>query len=197
MNEALETPVSEPTTPEPEATPTSLITAPVETQAEPEAVAEPAAPLTAEDITVPEGFEVDEALRDSLLETMNNADLSAKDRTAALIDLHTKALTQASEMASKQWDDLQEQWQNEAKADPVIGGQKLPQAIASISKLVTEYGTPELAQVFEMTGAGNNPHMIKFLYNVAAKMTEGGFSPGSPAGGDTTAAQRMFPSMKG
>ena len=201
MSETPETISSESTTPAPEPeAPKSLITAEVTTEETTETVetpVEPVVPLIAEDLALPEGFEFDETLRDELLSTMNNADLSAKDRATALIDLHTKALTQASEAASQAWDSLQEQWQNEVKADPEIGGTKLQPALASISKLVSEYGSTELADVFNLTGAGNNPHMIKFLSNIAAKMTEGGFAPGSPAGGESSAAQRMFPSMKG
>lgn len=197
MSEENVTPPSAEPTPEPEATPTpSLITegAP-EPTAEPEVEA-PAewTPLTAEDIVLPEGVTVAEDLRDEFLSVMNNRELSPKDQMQSLIDLQMRAAQAASEASSQAWTDMQTTWQDEVRAD--LGDNLVP-TVGRIQKLVSEFGSPELTSVFDLTGAGNNLHVIKFLDKIATQLTEGGPVTGSPAASEATAAQKLFPSMKG
>jgi hypothetical protein len=154
--------------------------------------------LTAADITFPEGLEVNETLRDEALAIVNNRELSPKDQLQGLIDLQAKVAKEASETISKTWEDTQKAWQDEVKADPTIGGDKLPTTLAAVNKLVTEYGDDKLVEAFALTGAGNNVHVIRFLNNVAGKLLEGKPVLGaSPTGQEGDAASRMFPSMKG
>lgn len=154
-------------------------------------------PLAAEDITFAEGMEIPDATRDELLGIFNNQELDAKGRAQALIDLHTAQLQAASEASSQAWDSLQDQWQSDVRADPDVGGAKMQPVIDRVGRLVKEYGTDQLHEVFDMTGAGNNVHVIKFLNNIAMKLTEGEPKPGAPATAPGTAASRLFPSMKG
>lgn len=153
-------------------------------------------PLTAEDITFPDDFTVDETYRDEFLAAINNQELSAKERSQALTDLYVKAATAASEASSKAFADTQTAWQNEVKADPTVGGDKLTPTLSAISKLTTEYGSPELLEVFAATGAGNSLHVIKFLNNIANVLNEGKVVQGQPSSVETSAAERLFPSMK-
>lgn len=155
-------------------------------------------PLTASDITFPEGIEVNEAVRDEALAIVNNRELSPKDQLQGLINLQAKLAEEASEGISKTWEDTQKAWQDEVKADPTIGGDKLPTTLAAVNKLVTEYGSNELVEAFALTGAGNNVHVIRFLNSIAGKLLEGGVvSATAPVNQAGDAASRMFPSMKG
>jgi 2-oxoglutarate dehydrogenase complex dehydrogenase (E1) component-like enzyme len=156
-------------------------------------------PLTVESLTLPEGFELQPEMASEFLEILNG-DQSPQDRANALIALHGKTLTEASEASSKLWEEMQTTWKDEVKADPDIGGAKLQPAITNIQKLIDEYGTSDLKDVFALTGAGNNIHIIKFLNKVANVLTEGKlFTAGSPAGANDpdAVAKRLFPSMKG
>ncbi len=164
---------------------------------EPPAAAEP---LTLENLTIPEGFEVQPELSTKFLEILNDGKMSLQDRANALLALHGETLNAASEAGSKAWEDMQTEWKDEAKADTEIGGAKLQPTIDNIGKLINEFGNDDLRNVFNLTGAGNNVHMIKFLNKIADVLTEGKFfKAGSPAGGDDpdAGAKRMFPSMKG
>lgn len=153
-------------------------------------------PLTAEDITFPEGVEVNETLRDEALALFNNRELSPKDQLQGLVDLQAKLAKEASGAISETWENTQKEWQNEVKADPTIGGDKLPVTLTAVNKLVSEYGSPELVEVFEATGAGNNVHVIKFLNTVAGHLTEGKpITPTGPTSAEGTAAERLFPNM--
>lgn len=160
--------------------------------------AEEVVPLTADDITIPDGYSVDDELRDEFLGVLNNRELSPKEQGQALIDLQLKAVQKASETSSAAWTEMQTQWKGEVKADAEVGGDKLQPALANINRLINEYGSDEVVKVLDLTGAGNNVHMIKMFAKIADKLVE----PEAPASGLPTnqrgdAASRMFPSMKG
>jgi hypothetical protein len=154
-------------------------------------------PLTSEDITLPEDLVINEGLRDEFLTLLNDDKLSGKERAQALIDLQVKAMREASEAGSQEFADMQTKWRDEVKADAEFAGEKLQPALGRIGRLLTEYGTEELNGVLDLTGAGNNVHMVRFLNNIAGKLVEGGPVSGSPRTQETSAAQRLFPSMKG
>jgi hypothetical protein len=140
---------------------------------------------------------LDEPTRDEFLAIMNDAEKSPTERVQALVDLHMKAAQAASEASSKAWDDMQTSWRDEVKADKDIGGDKLQPALARIGRLVSEYGTPELNSVFDLTGVGNNIHLIKFLDKIGSKLVEGDAVTGQPTAPKADAASRLYPSMKG
>lgn len=128
---------------------------------------------------------------------MNDQALAPGDRAQKLIDLQTKFAQAQSEKAMQTWNTLQETWQNEAKADPEIGGDKLEANLGRISTLINVHGTPELREIMTQTGAGNNVHVIKFLSKIAAAMGESLPAPAAvPPGGEKSAANIMFPNMK-
>lgn len=161
-------------------------------------------PLTSTDITLPEGTEVDQELMDGFLEVVNEAQLS-KESAQKLVDLQTNAMQKASESISQAWSEMQEQWRKEAQALPEFGGDNLSKTTAHISRLIEGYGgTAEeqktLRQVFDFTGAGNNPQMIAFLGRLARELvTEGAPNTGSPTSqkAGATLAERMFPDLAG
>lgn len=164
---------------------------------EPKGEPEPFVPLTVEDITISEGLELSETARDEALAIINNRELSPKEQLQAFADLQGKLAKEASDTISETWTNTQKEWQDEVKADPAIGGDKLPATLSAVNKLVTEYGDDKLIEVFAMTGAGNNVHVIKFLNSIAGKLLEGGIvSATSPTNQDSSAAERLFPSMK-
>ena len=152
-----------------------------------------AAPITVEDVVLPEGFApLSDDLMKEFVDTINNSDLGPKARAEALIQLQAKAMTAASEASSAAWTNLQEEWRTEVKTQL---GDRLQPTLDSINNLVTEHGDAKLIEALAITGAGNNPEVIKFLATVSNLLTEGKFTAGSPNGQEKTAAQRLYPSM--
>jgi hypothetical protein len=149
-------------------------------------------PLKVEDIKFPDGVTVSDELTKEFVDTLNNSELSPQERATALIDLQAKTLAAASEANSAAWTNLQDEWKTAVKTE---FGDKLQPTLDSINKLVTEHGDAKLVEALAITGAGNNPEVIKFFSKMATLLTEGGYQPGSPSGQEKTAAQRMFPSM--
>lgn len=161
----------------------------VETPAAPE-------PVTWEALKLPENFQVDETAQKGFLETLNDPKLSGAERAQKLIDLQTDLMTKSAEATYKMWTDQQAAWQDEVRADPVLGGDKLDPALGEISKVVDKYGSPEVRQILDATGAGNNIHIIRMLHNMAKDLNEGGPVSGAPSVERESLADRLYPSMK-
>ena len=176
----------------PPLSPTTLVTEPPVDAAP--AASEPGVPvtLTAEAIKFPEDFSVADDVRDEFLGIMNNAEMEPGARAQSLIDLQAKLMREASEAGSRTWDELQTTWQDEVKADPEIGGPKLESTLLGIGKLVQEYGTPELREAFNITGAGNNPHVIRFLSKISAVLSEGRPVSGTPPAAPRSTADKIY-----
>lgn len=154
-------------------------------------------PLAVKDISLPEGFQVDEPLMNDFLSVVNDEKLDAKERANQLVGLYAKAQTAASETNSKAWETMQETWQKEVKEDTEVGGAKFENTITKVGKLMEEFGTDELRQAFDLTGAGNNVHVVRFLAKLSDKLTEGSYTQGRPSNTPSDAASKLFPSMKG
>lgn len=194
-------------TPTPEATPPAVDPAVTPPAADPKSLLDPGqkptetppvefTPVAATDIKLPDGVTVDEPTMTSFLEIVNDQKLTPAERSQKLVDLQVSALQKASEAGSQAWADMQTQWQTEVKSDKDLGGANLQTTLDGIAKLVEAYGSPELVNVMNITGAGNNIHVIRFVNKIAAKLNEGApIAPGAPASVPQSAAERLFPSM--
>jgi hypothetical protein len=104
------------------------------------------------------------------------------------------------------WQETQEQWVKEVKADPELGP-RLNEVKTTISRAIDGLNNPKLARDFreamDFTGAGNNPAFIRAFYKLAQMVTEGGHvAGGGPsaagqkrAGEMPSAAQAMYPNL--
>ena len=154
---------------------------------------EAAAPLTAESIKLPEGFEAAPELMEKYVGLMNDQSLTPEGRAQGLVDLYGEAMKAASEKSSALWQQMQDQWRSEVEKDPTIGGAKLEATMQSIGKLIDEYPEGEqLREVFDLTGVGNNPVFIRFMHGLASKLNEGQPTPGQPPAQAKSIADRIY-----
>lgn len=160
----------------------------------PKTEAPKAEPLTKEALTIPEGFQADDASVGKFLEIANELGLS-KEGASKLVGLQAELAKQASEAGSKLWEETQTQWQDQVRADPEIGGTKLQENLGIIAKLLDSHGNAEVRQAFDITGAGNNPAVIKFLIKVGKELGEGKPVLGGPGNAPADAASILYPNQ--
>lgn len=188
------TPTLEQTTPTPAVGQTTLGAATT-----PEAKTEPPVTLKAEDLTLPEGL-AKESLND-FLAIANNHELAPKERTEALLGLYASKAKELAEGPFNAFKELNTQWQTEMKNDPEIGGEKLQKdVLPAVSKLIDQFGGDKFRQVLDLTGAGNNPEMARFLYKVAQAFTESsqhvsGNPPAASAPARPSPAAALYPGL--
>ena len=185
--------------PAPEAAPAPAAAAPDETVldktllgAEPEKTAEEATPgadtkegeqsapeIKPEDYNVelPEGIGKDDPLLVSFLEGAAKGGMDNESVQAVINTLGPK-LVEQMQAPIKAWIDLNEKWVAEVKADPVIGGDKLPVTQETVFQAMALVLKPEEAratrEALDLTGAGNNPAVIRLLFNMAKRLVEPG-----------------------
>jgi hypothetical protein len=204
MSDVMASPATTPA--ETTSSPTATIPTPATNETPATIVGAPAAPaaeafvpLTAEAFTLPEGFALDEKPMGSFLEIMNNRELTPQQQAQSLLELQASLATAASEAGSAKWNETQQAWQTAIEADQEIGGANLPKTISNIGGLMDRFGNDDLRAYMNESGAGNNPHLVRFLNTLAGQLGEATIVPaGSPAGGggERTLADRIFQGAK-
>lgn len=129
------------------------------------------------------------------------------DQAQPLFDEWVNGVREAATSAAKQstdlWTSTQKEWQAQIKADPDIGGAKLDQTIATTRKgaetLLGGAAAKELFTALNITGAGNNPAIVKALHKAFSQHAPAQPVTGAPAGADTqrTAGATLYPKQAG
>lgn len=147
------------------------------------------------EFTAPEGVTLDQARVDKFTAVAKELKLPA-DKAQALVDLATEV--EVARVAEHEA--LKAQWADEIKADKELGGDKLDQSLATAQKafgLLPAADVESFKQLLNQSGFGNHPSMVRWMHAVGKALSEDSFVPGgkAPAGGDQSAAQRMYPTM--
>lgn len=137
--------------------------------------------VTFSDFTLPEGVTLDSAALDQFKAVLGE-NLPHQDRGQRLIDMHIAEIQRRDQMLAEHqvnvWNTTQAEWQAEVKSDPEIGGNRFNTTMQTCISAVNRFGgTPEqrnaLLQALDYTGAGNNPHIIRLINNMATALKEG------------------------
>lgn len=154
-------------------------------------------PFDIEKLEVPEGFEIPEDKKTALTEIATKHGLS-NDAMKELIALQSDTMKAKAEQPYKLWQDTQKGWQDTVRADQEIGGDKLPATLQTVSKALDQYGTPGVRSALDFTGAGNNPEIVKTIFNMAKALGEAGHVTGAPPNQSNvprTAAEAIYPGL--
>lgn len=71
-----------------------------------------------------------------------------------------------------QLDQKKAEWKTQVEKDPDLGGAKFKDTISLAGKAMDKYATPELKEIFDQTGIGNHPALIKFVVAIGRDMSE-------------------------
>lgn len=142
------------------------------------------------DFSLPEGLQYDQAIATEFKSVAKELGLK-QDQAQKLVDFYAKQYQAQTEAYQRQ---VQE-WAEQAKKDPVIGGADFDKNIGVAVKALDKFGTPELRQVLDNTGLGNHPEVIKFFYNVGKAISEDSFVEGSGKSAAKSIAEILYPNM--
>lgn len=158
-----------------------------------EGAPEAPAPITLEDLSLPEGVELAEEEAGEFLSLLNEGPEDPKERAQAFLDLHLSLLSKAADAYAGQWETTQADWQRQVRELPEIGGDRLEQTLGQIAKVLDRYGDQEVREILNVTGAGNHPAVVRFMHKIAKDLNE---SPpvrgGSAEGQPRDRASRMY-----
>lgn len=164
-----------------------------------EATAE--ASFSLEGLSLPEGLEIPEELGTAFTEALNSPDLSPQERGQRLLDLYANSAEQMREAgeaaATEAWMNLNEEWRTATRALPEFASNFEGELGAIKQALVAAGAGDEFFSVLDLTGVGNNPHVLSVLHKLTQPLREGA----AVGGGASTPRPRdhasvMFPSMQ-
>lgn len=132
-------------------------------------------PETYEAFKVPEGVEMDEALLAEFAPLAKELGLT-QDQAQKLVDLQTKMAlgedTARSEMLNKALEKQRNDWADQVKNDPEIGGAKFDATIATATKAVSTFFGDDFRTLLNESGIGNHPALIKGLHKIGLAISE-------------------------
>lgn len=156
-------------------------------------------PIKYEPFVAPEGVELDAAKVEAFTAIAAEAKLP-QEVAQKFVDLYTAELKQLTEAPMRAWTTLQNEWQEQVRNDPVIGGANLDKNLANtkagLNALLGE-DAKSFYDALNFTGAGNNPAILKGLMKAAAPHAPASPVAGSPAKPAKTAGATLYPSMAG
>ena len=153
------------------------------------------APEAYEDFTLPEGMELDTVAVEAALPVFKELGLT-QDQAQKLVDLQAAQLTAAAEAQQVQWDKTNEDWREEAKADPEFGRANLQGSLAHVKTFLDKFATPEFREMLDDTGLGNRLETLRMFATVGKAMGEDSITTG-PASitSAKSVAEKMFPNQ--
>lgn len=161
-----------------------------EGQGEQKAEEQQGAPETYE-FTLPDNYTV-APIMDDFKAIAKESGLS-QDAAQKMVDLYVKAEQQRME----NWQGIQKEWVETAKADKEYGGAKFNENITVAAGVINKYGTPELRKAMDDYGIGNHPEFIRFCVKVGKSMAEDNHVSGqASATKDADPAKTLYPNMK-
>lgn len=178
-----------------------------EDAAKPEGEKPPPPVLTAEsyaDLKIGEEFTVDETALGAAKDIFAEAQVPP-EAAQKLLDLYTsniKAATEAAQKATQEsFTALNTKWATETNALPEFQGEAKKQTLAILGRTMDEFGSPEAREAFNLTGAGNNPHIVRYILSLAQAVVEGSpTSQGAPVTTDPrkgkSLGQRLYPTQQ-
>jgi hypothetical protein len=149
------------------------------------------APVTADQLTIPEGFALNEATSKAFLDIFNSTEGTPQDRANALVKFYTDQQTAQVQA----WIDRQKADGEAIKNDPEIGGANFGASETAFAQVLKDFGTPELIADLNQSGLANKLSFAKFLVAVSKVTSEGKPLVGAPTSGgaEQTAAQKLYP----
>lgn len=169
-----------------------------EGEKKPEEPTKPEEPIKYEPFKLPDGMTVDEAKLGEFSEIAAAARIP-QDVAQKLVDLYSSELKATSEAPMRAWTELQNTWRDAVKNDPEIGGRNLDKNLAATKVGLKNLLGDDAGKFFEalnITGAGNNPDIVRGLFKAASPHAPASPVAGSPAGGNQkTAGATLYPGM--
>jgi len=148
---------------------------------------------------LPEGLSAENPALSAFREEAARLGLS-QDQAQALVSKVGAQVADAAAAQMAAWTKMNTDWQAAVKADKEIGGDNFEPMRINVARLFDDFvgpvNSPErkaLNQALLLTGAGNNPAIVKAFARVAAALGEGRPVTGSPARASASTAQLLYP----
>lgn len=142
---------------------------------------EKGAPEQYEDFAAPEGVQLDVEIVGDLKTIAKELNLSQKD-AQRVADLGPKLMQKLQGRQAEAFAQVRQTWADDAKADKEIGGEAFDENLGVAKKALESFGTPELRTLFNESGIGNHPEVIRFMVRAGKAISSDTFVAGERRG---------------
>ena len=126
---------------------------------------EDGAPDAYEDFKVPDGFEVDAVAMDAFKPLAKELELT-QEQAQKLVDFYNDGAKTSADESQTYYSDLMTEWQESVRNDKELGGKNFDDSLSAARKALDAFATPELYEIFEATGMGNHPEMVRIFARI-------------------------------
>lgn len=141
----------------------------------------------------PEGTELSPELMGTFSEVSKELGLS-QDAAQKILDKMAPAM---AERQVQTLENAKAMWADTTRADKELGGDKLQENLATASKALEAFGSPELRGLLNESGLGNHPEVIRMFFKAGKAISEDSFVGGKRvnSAASTDPAKRLFPNQ--
>lgn len=140
------------------------------------------------DFEVPEGITIDEEKLGQFTPLAKELGLS-QDQAQKFVSLYADIEAKNHQA----WADQIGKWADETRADPDIGGSKLPESMKAAQTAIEAFGGKELLERINSSGLGCDPVTLRAWVNVGRALGEDKtLAPGAAAGKSVTMGDVLF-----
>lgn len=144
---------------------------------------------------MPEGYELNADLAGEFGNWAKELGLP-QDKAQAAADLGVKLVEQALVKQQEAHTAQVAEWRKATETDKEIGGPALAENLSFAARAIDTFA-PELREVFDQTGMGNHPALVKAFIRIGKAISEDQLVGGArqSAAAETDPAKRLFPNM--
>jgi hypothetical protein len=132
------------------------------------------------DFTAPEGITFDPDILGDFKTVAKEHGLN-QDQAQKFADLGVKLNQKWAEAQMSAVAKQADAWAEASKADKEFGGEKFAENLAVIKKAREAFVSDELMAVFEKSGLGNHPDVLRMLYRAGKQLSTDGYVAGTRA----------------
>ena len=152
-------------------------------------------PIEYKDFKFPNEVKVDDADLGSFKDVAKELKLT-QEQAQKLIDLQASVAQKHAKITQDQWNDVQKDWRTKSETDKEFGGEKFKENIGVAKKALDAFASKEFKEALELTGMGNHPEMIRFLYKVGKTLKEDSVqTTGASKGDPKDLAKILYPNL--
>jgi hypothetical protein len=143
---------------------------------------------------MPEGVELDEGLATRAQTTFKELGLT-QDQANKLTGMVTEQRLADATDGQNAFKQQLDGWINDIKTDTQLsgtGGADFEANAGIAASAINQFGTPELKEMLNQTGAGNHPEMFRFALAVGRTLKEDNPGAGNPAATSPGTADNMY-----
>lgn len=154
------------------------------------------APEEYADFSAPEGVDLNTDALASFKELAKTNNLT-QEAAQKYVDIAAKLVADQQQAFVDDVLATRQGWLDAAKADPAFGGENLDANLAIAKRGLEAHASPELRKLFDETGLGNHPEIIRAFISIGKTVAEDKVVTGGSAASPTAdIAERLYPTKK-